>query len=115
MNVAEQLNSEQLNILMDIGQGDVIKGVKVLISRFKKTDKDTAYYNSANRFINLYLERAGHEDRITVTDLYNEYCEFTKYQLGKKAFNKLLEHQGYPIRSASSNRLTVFCIKSNWI
>lgn len=99
---------------MDMGCGDPVKGVKILLRRLIRGNV-SKYYNSANTFIEKYLSEGDNDDRMLVKDLYKEYCEFTKYQLGKKAFNKLLGFNGFMVKTGTGNKMTVFNIKSNWI
>ncbi len=111
----EQLELEELTLLKRLGEDDILQGIKILIHRFIKKDRDINLYASANEFINNYLERGTNQDKITVKDLHEQYCESTDIYMGKKAFNRLLESYGYCVKSGSGNKLTVFNVISNWI
>lgn len=109
-----ELGQEHLDYLLDIGKGDCMRGVRMLLSKNKRIPAQSI--RSADSFIEDYLEHSEYKrDFITVKELYDQYCEYSKGVMGKVSFNRLIESKGFTIINGSGNIRTVLYIKSNWI
>lgn len=71
---------------------------------------------TANGFISKYLDHTNNRnDRITLKDLYTQYCECTRNSIGKKTFSKILGTHGYSVIKIGGNITGIINIKSNWL
>ncbi len=76
----------------------------------------TREYESAEQFINEYVEQTiNRKDRILLKDLYLEYCESSRYTIGKTTFGRMLRKQGFSVMRSGGNKMVVFYAKSSWL
>lgn len=111
-------------LLKNFGNDSFSAGVTRLVMRNKGKLDFNSDSNSADRFIEDYLERGEPEDIITFKQVYYEYCEYCEYckprlpeltPVSRLSFRKSLDMFNFSVRKGGKNVVKIYSVTSTWI